>query len=197
MLIMEKKINICRIKNRYIFLSGKIDIKIATNVCQSLISLETQDPGIPIIMYIMSAGGSSRAGRAIYDVMKLISSPVITLSTGFSMSAAAIILSGGELGCRFSLPNSSIMIHQPSLKISKKKTITNLMIRLKESERIKKQGIKLLAKNSKKSVKEIAKLVEKDTYLTPKKAVEIGIIDSIINNISELYLKISEKYPDT
>ena len=129
-----------KMKKRSIFLNGKIDIKTATNICDSLIALEIEDPGFPIIMYIMSSGGSSRAGRAIYDVMQSLSSPVFTVSLGMSLSAAAIILSGGERGKRFSFPNSTIMIHQPSLKIQTRQKITDLQITIKESERIKKQS---------------------------------------------------------
>lgn len=193
---MGKKTYSSRIKKRNIFLNGKINIELATKVCESLISLETEDPGVPIIMYIMSSGGSSLAGRAIYDIMQSISSPIYTICTGISMSSAAIILSGGEPGSRFSLPNSSIMIHQPSVKFQNSKTITDIQIRIKESARIKKQSIKILAKNSNKSIKEISKIIEKDTFFTPYKAIKFGLIDHIVKDISELYLKISEKYPD-
>ena len=184
-----------RIKKRNIFIDGKINIKMAKKICASLLSFETEDPGVPIIMYIISNGGSLDSGRAIYDMMQSISSPVYTISVGTTKSTASIILSGGENGYRFSFPNSSIMIHQPSLKLTTSKTITDLKIRVKESERKKKQSIQLLSQNSKKSISQVAKAIERDNYLTPSQAIKFGLIDHITKDITEIYSKISKEYP--
>ena len=184
-----------RIKKRSIFIDGKIDIKMAKKTCQSLLSLEIEDPGVPIVMYIISNGGFLNSGRAIYDFMQSISSPVYTISVGTTKSSAVTILSGGEPGFRFSFPNSSIMIHQPSLKLTTKNTITDLKIRIKDAERKKKQSIKLLSQNSNKSISQVAKAIERDNYLTPREALRFGLIDHIIKDITEIYSKISRKYP--
>ena len=182
-----EKTNKYILQSRCIFLNGKINMELATNTCRYLISLETQDPGVPIIMFIMSSGGASYLARGIYDVMQSISSPVYTVCTGLAMSAAAIILSGGERGKRFSFANSTIMIHQPSLKFKNRKTITDLKIKIKQSERIKKQSAKLLTKNSNKSFEEMKKILERDFYLNPKEALKFGIIDFIITDLSDFF----------
>lgn len=167
------------LKERIIFISGEINDALANNIIASLLYLDSVGHE-DISIYINSPGGSVSAGMAIYDTMNFISSDVSTICVGIAASMGAFLLSSGCQGKRFVLPNADIMIHQPlggaegqatDIKIASDR-IVNLRKRLN----------RILAKNTKQSLKKIEKDTERDYYLDAQEAVDYGLVDQIIKN---------------
>lgn len=168
------------LKDRVVFISGEINDSLANSVIAELLYLDSigQDD---ISIYINSPGGSVSSGMAIYDTMNFIKSDVCTICVGIAASMAAFLLSSGTKGKRFILPNADVMIHQPlggaegqasDIKIASDRIID-----------IRKRLNKILAKNTKQSLKKIEKDTERDNYLNAKEAFEYGLVDKIIRNI--------------
>ncbi|OAQ98433.1 hypothetical protein LLEC1_02579 [Akanthomyces lecanii] len=152
----------------------------------SLLWLESDTPDKPITMYINSPGGSVTSGMAIYDTMTYIKSPVSTVCIGGAASMAAILLAGGEAGKRFSLPHSSIMIHQPLG--GTRGQASDIMIYANQIQKIREQSNKIMRHHLNKAkghdrytLEEVNEMMERDKYLSAEEALELGVIDEILN----------------
>lgn len=167
------------LNDRIIFLSDEVNDVTASLVVAQLLFLEAQDPDKDISLYINSPGGSVTAGLAIYDTMNFIKCDVSTICVGMAASMGAFLLSSGAKGKRIALPNSEIMIHQPSMggyrgQASDVKIIADNIVKMKE----KLNGI--LAKNTGKPVSQVAVDTERDHYMSANEALDYGIIDKVI-----------------
>jgi len=168
------------LKDRIVLLCDEVNDTTASLICAQLLFLESQDPDKEISMYINSPGGSVTAGMSIYDTMQFISAPVSTLCIGQAASMGAFLLAGGEKGMRYALPNSRIMIHQPSSGYQGQ--ITDLDIHVKEGQRLKKMLNSILAANTGNTAARITAATERDTFLSAEKALRFGIIDRILTS---------------
>ena len=166
------------LKDRIVLLSSEVTDAVASLICAQLLFLESQDPEQEINLYINSPGGSVTAGLAIYDTMRYITSPVTTVCMGRAASMGAFLLSAGKPGMRFALPNSQIMIHQ-SLG-GYQGQATDIEIHAREILRIKERLNRLLAEHSGQSYETIVSATERDKFLTPEEALELGIIDRVL-----------------
>lgn len=166
------------LKDRIIFLGTEVDDNVANLVCSQLIFLESEDPKKDINLYINSPGGSVTAGMAIYDTMRFIKPDVATLCLGQAASMGAVLLTAGAKGKRSALPNSRIMIHQPSGGF--RGQATDIDIQAREMARTKETINRLLADHTGQSVEKIAADTERDTFLSAGEAREYGLIDSVI-----------------
>jgi len=168
------------LKERIIFLTGPIDDNVASLVCAQLLFLESENPKKEIAFYINSPGGIVWSGLAMYDTMQYISSKIMTICIGQAASAASLLLTAGEKDMRFSLPNSRIMVHQPSGGYQGQ--VTDIEIQTKEIMRTKKRLNEIYAKHTGKVIKEVELIMERDKYFSPKEAIEFGLIDKIVEN---------------
>ena len=165
------------LKERIIFLAGPIDDQVANLVIAQLFFLESEDPKKDISLYINSPGGHVSAGLAILDTMNHIKPDISTVAVGVAASAAAVILSAGKKGKRFSLPNSEVMIHQVSGGTEGQ--ATDILIAAKHIQRTKENLNRILAKNTGKSAEQVEKDAERDYWMTADEAKKYGIIDEI------------------
>ena len=168
------------LNDRIIFLGEEVNATTASLVVAQLLYLEAQDPDKDIQFYINSPGGSVTDGMAIYDTMQYIKCDVSTICVGMAASMGAFLLSAGTKGKRIALPNSEIMIHQPSAGTQGQ--ITDMAIHLKRLETIKKRMNKILADNCGKSVEQVTADCERDNFMTAEEAVAYGLIDKVIYN---------------
>ena len=168
------------LKDRIIFLGEEVNEASAATVVAQLLFLEAEDPQKDISLYINSPGGSVTAGMAIYDTMQYIKCDVSTICIGMAASMGAFLLAGGTKGKRYSLPNSEIMIHQPSGGAQGQ--ATEISIAAEHILRIKKRMNEILAANTGKPIDVIAQDTERDNYMTAQQALEYGIIDKIIDH---------------
>ena len=168
------------LKERIIFLTGPIDDNIASLVCAQLLFLESENPKKEISFYINSPGGIVWSGLAVYDTMQYISSKIMTICIGQAASAGSLLLAAGEKGIRFSLPNSRIMIHQPSGGYQGQ--VTDLEIQTNEIIKTKKRLNQIYAKHTGKNIKEVELIMERDKYFSPEEAIKFGLIDKIVKN---------------
>lgn len=166
------------LKDRIIFLTGEINDEVANLVVAEMLFLEAQDSSKDIQLYINSPGGSVTAGMAIYDTMNYIKCDVSTICIGMAASMGAFLLSGGTKGKRFALPNSEIMIHQPSG--GARGQATEIQIVAENILKTKKKLNEILAANTGRSYEEIARDTERDNYMTAQEAKEYGLIDEIL-----------------
>ena len=166
------------LKERIIFLTGPIDDNIASLVCAQLLFLESENPKKEISFYINSPGGIIWSGLAIYDTMQYISSNIMTICIGQAASAASLLLTAGEKGMRFSLPNSRIMVHQPSAGFQGQ--ATDIQIHAKEILSLKERLNKIYSKHTGKSVNEISEALERDNFMTADEAKKFGLVDSVV-----------------
>lgn len=165
------------LKERIIFLSGPIEDYNANLTIAQLLFLEAEDPKKDIQLYVNSPGGSVTAGLAILDTMNYVKPNVATVCVGIAASAAAVILSAGEKGKRFALPNSEVMIHQPWGGAQGQ--ATDIEITAKHILQTRERLNKILAKNTGQDLKKVEKDVERDYFMTADEAKKYGIIDSI------------------
>jgi ATP-dependent Clp protease protease subunit len=175
------------LKDRIILLGSEVDDNVASLICAQLLFLEAQDTEKEINLYINSPGGSVTAGLAIYDTMRFISSPVSTVCMGRAASMGAFLLAAGAPGMRFALPNSQIMIHQPSGGYHGQ--ATDIEIHAKEVLRLKERLNRLLAENSKRTYEEMVEATDRDRFLTPEEALDIGIIDRVLVSREDIHQK--------
>jgi len=168
------------LKENIIFIGTGIDEDVANLVVAQMLFLESEDPEKDVKLYINSPGGSISAGFAIYDTMQFIKPDVQTICVGQASSMGAFLLAGGTRGKRFSLPNSSIMIHQPSMQ-GLSGQASDIQIHAKEIIRLRGRLNVLLAKHTKQPVERIEKDVERDYMMDAEQAKEYGIIDEIIH----------------
>ena len=168
------------LKERIIFLTGPIDDNVASLVCAQLLFLESENPKKEISFYINSPGGIIWSGLAIYDTMQYISSKIMTICIGQAASAASLLLTAGEKEIRFSLPNSRIMVHQPSGGYEGQ--VTDIEIQTKEIIKIKKRLNEIYAKHTGKDITNVELIMERDKYFSPAEAIEFGLIDKIVED---------------
>ena len=166
------------LKDRIIFLSDEVNDATASLVVAQLLFLDSEDPDKDINLYINSPGGSVTAGMAIYDTMQYTKADVSTICVGMAASMGAFLLSSGAKGKRYALPNSEIMIHQPSGGAKGQETEIRIVAEniLKTRNRLN----EILAANTGKSVEEISRDTERDNYMTAQEAVAYGLIDSVV-----------------
>jgi|TARA_B110000967_G_scaffold83017_1_gene85645 ATP-dependent Clp protease protease subunit len=170
------------LKERIIFLVGPIDDNVASLVTAQLLFLESEDPKKEIYLYINSPGGLVTAGLGIYDTMQYIKPDVSTLCIGQAASMGSFLLSAGAKGKRFSLPNSRIMVHQPSAGFQGQ--ATDIEIHAKEVLSLKKRLNEIYSKHTGKSVEDIKKALERDNFMPPEIAKEFGLIDQVVEKRS-------------
>ena len=166
------------LKERIVFLVGPVNDTVASLVTAQLLFLESENPNKEISFYINSPGGLVTSGLGIYDTMQYINSPVSTLCIGQASSMGSFLLSAGEKGKRYSLPNSRIMVHQPSAGFQGQ--ATDIQIHAKEIQSLKNRLNTIYSKHTGKSVDEISKALERDNFMTPDEAKKFGLIDSVV-----------------
>jgi ATP-dependent Clp protease protease subunit len=166
------------LKDNIIFLGTPIDDQIANLIVAQLLFLEAEDPEKDINLYINSPGGSVTAGLAIYDTMQFIRPDVTTICVGMCASMGALLLTAGAKGKRFALPNSRILIHQPSGGMQGQ--ATDVRIHAEELIRIRELTSEILAKHTGQSMEQIELDVERDRYLSAEQAKVYGLIDEVI-----------------
>ena len=170
------------LKERIIFLVGPINDNVASLVTAQLLFLESEDPKKEINLYINSPGGLVTAGLGIYDTMQYIKPDVSTLCIGQAASMGSFLLAAGKKGKRFSLPNSRIMVHQPSAGFQGQ--ATDIEIHANEVLALKKRLNEIYSKHTGKSVDEVKKALERDNFMTPDTAKVFGLIDQVVENRS-------------
>ena len=168
------------LKERIIFLTGAVTDEVASVLIAQLLFLESENPKKDIFMYINSPGGIVTSGLGVYDTMQYIKPNVSTLCVGQAASMGSLLLSAGTSGMRFALPNSRIMLHQPSGGFSGQ--ATDIEIHAKEILEIKERLNKIYEKHTKQKVEVIRKTLERDYFMTANEAKKFGVIDEIINN---------------
>ena len=167
------------LKNRIILLSGEIDDNLANVIIAQLLYLDSLSDD-DIQLYINSPGGSISAGMAIYDTMNFVKSNVSTICVGMAASMAAFLLSCGKKGKRYGLPNSEVMIHQPLGGVQGQATEIDIVA--KRIINLRKKLNMILAKNTKRTLKQIEKDTDRDYYMSSTDALNYGIIDEILEN---------------
>lgn len=184
--VIERKGNVERsydifsrlLMDRIVFLGSGIDDNVANIIIAQLLFLEAEDPERDIYLYINSPGGSVYAGLAIYDTMRHLRAPVSTFCVGMAASMAAVLTAAGEKGKRAALPNSRIMIHQPSS--GAQGTASDIEIAAKEILHIRERLNEILATHTGQSPERIAEDVDRDRFMSPGEAMEYGLIDRVL-----------------
>ncbi len=166
------------LKERIVFLVGPINDTVASLVTAQLLFLESEDPKKEISLYINSPGGLVTAGLGIYDTMQYIKPQINTLCIGQAASMGSFLLAAGAKGKRFSLPNSRIMVHQPSAGFQGQ--ATDIEIHANEVLSLKKRLNEIYSKHTGKSVDEIKSALERDNFMTPDNAKDFGLIDKVV-----------------
>ena len=167
------------LKERIIFLTGQINDNVASLVTAQLLFLEAEDPKKEIYLYINSPGGLVTAGLGIYDTMQYVKPDISTLCIGQAASMGSFLLAAGTKGKRFSLPNSRIMVHQPSAGFQGQ--ATDIQIHAKEILSLKERLNKIYSKHTGKSVDEIKTALERDNFMTPDAAKDFGLVDKVVS----------------
>ena len=170
------------LKERIIFLTGQINDNVASLVTAQLLFLEAEDPKKEIYLYINSPGGLVTAGLGIYDTMQYVKPDISTLCIGQAASMGSFLLSAGKKGKRFSLPNSTIMVHQPSAGFQGQ--ATDIEIHANEVLSLKKRLNEIYSKHTGKSVDEIKSALERDNFMTADAAKSFGLIDEVVEKRS-------------
>jgi len=166
------------LKERIIFLVGPVNDTVASLVTAQLLFLESENPKKEVSFYINSPGGLVTSGMGIYDTMQYIKPPVSTLCIGQASSMGSFLLAAGEKGKRYSLPNSRIMVHQPSAGYQGQ--ATDIEIHAKEIMALKDRLNKIYSKHTKKNETDIKKALERDNFMTPVEAKDFGLIDEVV-----------------
>ena len=170
------------LKERIIFLTGQINDNVASLVTAQLLFLEAEDPKKEINLYINSPGGLVTAGLGIYDTMQYVKPDISTLCIGQAASMGSFLLAAGTKGKRFSLPNSRIMVHQPSAGFQGQ--ATDIEIHANEVLSLKKRLNEIYSKHTGKSVEEIKIALERDNFMTPDLAKSFGLVDQVVEKRS-------------
>jgi len=166
------------LKERIIFLTGQINDNVASLVTAQLLFLEAEDPKKEIYLYINSPGGLVTAGLGIYDTMQYVKPDISTLCIGQAASMGSFLLAAGTKGKRFSLPNSRVMVHQPSAGFQGQ--VTDIEIHANEVSSLKKRLNEIYSKHTGKSVDEVKSALERDNFMTAEVAKDFGLIDEVV-----------------
>ena len=180
---LMKKMEQLFLKKRAVYLWGAVEDKTARDIVSKLLLLDADKPGQEIKFYINSPGGVVTSGMVIYDTMRMMQSPVVTICMGLAASMGSILLSGGVKGKRLIYPHGEVMIHQPSLGGYFQATSADIEIHAKQMQRTKEISAQILAENTGKSYERILKDFDRDYWMDAKEAVEYGIADSIVEKI--------------
>ena len=180
---LMKKMEQLFLKNRSVYLWGAVEDKTAREVVNKLLLLDADKPGKEIKFYINSPGGVVTSGMVIYDTMRMIQSPVITICMGLAASMGSILLSGGAKGKRLIYPHGEVMIHQPSIGGYFQATSADIEIHAKQMQRTKEISAHILADNTGKSFEQIMKDFDRDYWMDAKEAVEYGIVDGMVEKL--------------
>ena len=170
------------LKERIIFLTGQINDNVASLVTAQLLFLEAEDPKKEIYLYINSPGGLVTAGLGIYDTMQYVKPDISTLCIGQAASLGSFLLAAGTKGKRFSLPNSRVMVHQPSAGFQGQ--VTDIEIHANEVSSLKKRLNEIYSKHTGKSVDEVKSALERDNFMTAEVAKDFGLIDKVVDKRS-------------
>ncbi|MCX7374122.1 MAG: ATP-dependent Clp protease proteolytic subunit [Alphaproteobacteria bacterium] len=166
------------LKDRIIFLTGPIYDQVASLICAQLLFLESENPTKEIAFYINSPGGVVTAGLAMYDTMQYIRSPVSTVCIGMAASAGSLLLTAGEAGKRFALPNGQVMIHQPSGGAQGQ--ASDIAIQAREILKTRERLNQIYVHHTGQTLAEIEAKMERDTYMTAEEAKAFGLIDTVV-----------------
>ena len=166
------------LKERIIFLTGQINDNVASLITAQLLFLEAEDPKKEIYLYINSPGGLVTAGLGIYDTMQYVKPDISTLCIGQAASMGSFLLAAGTKGKRFSLPNSRVMVHQPSAGFQGQ--VTDIEIHANEVSSLKKRLNEIYSKHTGKSVDEVKSALERDNFMTADVAKDFGLIDQVV-----------------
>ena len=166
------------LKERIIFLAGPVHDGMSSLICAQLLFLEAENPSKEIAMYINSPGGVVTSGLSIYDTMQFIRCPVTTLCTGQAASMGSLLLTAGEKGHRFALPNARIMVHQPSGGFQGQ--VTDIMLHAQEILSLKKRLNEIYVKHTGQPFEAIENALERDNFMTADMAKEFGIVDQVL-----------------
>ena len=166
------------LRERIIFLTGPIDDNVAASICMQLLFLEAENPKKEISMYINSPGGVVTSGLSIYDTMQFIRCPVSTTVMGQAASMGSLLLTAGEKGMRFALPNARIMVHQPSGGYQGQ--VTDILIHAREVESLKRRLNEIYVQHSGRDYETIEEALERDNFFTSEAALAFGLIDKVI-----------------
>jgi Protease subunit of ATP-dependent Clp proteases len=178
-LVIQKKF----LEQRKIFLWGPVTDASAKDLTEKLLYLETIDPGKEIIFYINSPGGSVTAGMAVFDTMKLISSPITVVVTGMAASMGSILLSGAPKGRRLLYPHARVLIHQPLISGRMVGPASDINIQAKEMEKLRQELNQILADASGQPLERINQDTDRDFYLNAQEAIAYGLADKIVEKI--------------
>ena len=178
------------LKDRIVLLGSEVDDAVASLICAQLLFLESQDPEKEIYLYINSPGGSVTAGMAIYDTMNYITPPIATVCMGRAASMGAFLLSAGQKGMRYALPNSQVMIHQPLGGFQGQ--ATDIDIHAREILRMRETLNGLLAKHTGQPIEKIAQDTERDNFMTAEMAQAYGLVDKVLASRRDLLAEKSE-----
>ena len=178
------------LKDRIVLLGSEVNDAVASLICAQLLFLESQDPEKEIYLYINSPGGSVTAGMAIYDTMNYITPPIATVCMGRAASMGAFLLSAGQKGMRYALPNSQVMIHQPLGGFQGQ--ATDIDIHAREILRMRETLNGLLAKHTGQPIEKIAKDTERDNFMTAEMAQAYGLVDKVLASRRDLLAEKSE-----
>ncbi|WP_304616852.1 ATP-dependent Clp protease proteolytic subunit [Paracoccus sp. (in: a-proteobacteria)] len=166
------------LKERIIFVSGPVHDGMSTLICAQLLFLEAENPSKDISMYINSPGGVVTSGLSIYDTMQYIRPRVSTLVVGQAASMGSLLLAAGEPGLRYSLPNSRVMVHQPSGGFQGQ--ATDILIHARETEKLKRRLNEIYVRHTGKTLAEVEEALERDRFMSPEEAKEWGLIDEVV-----------------
>ena len=178
-----KKMEQLFLKKRSVYLWGPVEDKSARDIVAKLLLLDADKPGQEIKFYINSPGGVVTSGMVIYDTMRMIQSPVITICMGLAASMGSILLSAGTKGKRFIYPHGEVMIHQPSLGGYFQATSADIEIQANQMRKTKEIGAKILAENCGKTVEQIMKDFDRDYWMDAKESVTYGIVDKVLDKL--------------
>ena len=174
------------LKERIVFLIGPVTVETANSFLAQLLFLESENPDKDIFFYINSPGGSVTAGMSIYDTMNFIKPNVSTLCLGQAASMGAFLLSAGEKGKRFALPNSRIMIHQPLISGGLGGQASDIEIHARELLKIKEKLNRLMAKHCGRDLADLERDTDRDNFMSAEEAKEYGLIDQVLENRASL-----------
>jgi len=180
---LMKKMEQLFLKKRAVYLWGPVEDKSARDIVSKLLLLDADKPGQEIKFYINSPGGVVTSGMVIYDTMRMIQSPVITICMGLAASMGSILLSGGIKGKRLIFPHGEVMIHQPSIGGYFQAASADIEIHAKQMQRTKEISAQILAQNTGKSFERILKDFDRDYWMDAKEAVDYGIVDTVVEKL--------------
>lgn len=173
------------IKERKIFFWGEVNDDSARAATEQLLYLEAADPGKEITFYLNSPGGSITAGMAVYDTMRLISSPIKVIVVGLAASMGSIFLCGGTKGKRLIYPHARVLIHQPLIMGTMRGAAVDIHIQVQEMEKLREEMNRILADSSGKPIEQIQQDTDRDFYLNAREAIEYGLADEIVDTIDD------------